>query len=63
MPVISVTAHFGSSHSFSQPGDASHFEDFAAAATHPQGAPAAAPVLTVVISVADCALYWRVLVS
>jgi len=59
----SVSAHLCGSHSVSQPRDASHLEDFAAAATHPQRAPAAVPVLVLVISVADCTLYWCVLVA
>ena len=59
----SISAHLCGSHSVSQPGDASHLEDFAAASTHSQRTPAAVPVLVLVISVADCALYWRVLVA
>ena len=59
----SVSAQLRGSHSVSQTGDASHLEDFAAASTHPQRAPGAVPVLVLVVSVADCAFYWCMLVE
>lgn len=59
----SVSAQLRGSHSVSQTGDASHLEDFAAASTHPQRAPGTVPVLVLIVSVADCAFDWCMLVS
>lgn len=59
----SIPAQFCGPHPISQTGYASHLEDFAAATTHPQRAPGAVPVLILIISVADCALYGCMLVA
>jgi hypothetical protein len=56
----SIPAHLDGSYSLFQPSDAGRLEGFSATGTHPQRAPATAPVLAFVVCVANCAFDWRV---
>jgi hypothetical protein len=59
----SVSAHLAGSYSLSQARNAGRLECFPATGTHSQRAPAAAPVLTFVICVANCAFDWSACVA